>query len=159
MKRIIAIITLLLLLQSCISHLDIVPVSKNIESAQATVLPDFNFNVRVASGSDIIKSTESQLYNIYIRQSDFEVSNQVYYLIVQPTNNYDGNIEINDGKTIKSYRGGDWIPIFYDNLLNSSINIKYSPVKPSIGTYTINFTCFDKLKRTKTISRNLTVNP
>lgn len=159
MKRVIYLIILELFLFSCTSHLDIVPISKNTESLQAIILPDFNFNVRVAVGSDIIKSTESMTYNIYIRQLDFAVENQIYYIIVQPTNNYDGNIEISDGKSIKIYRCGDWIPVRYDELLNYSINIKYYPIKPSIGTYIVNFTCFDKLKRTKNISRSLTVNP
>lgn len=143
----------------CVSHLDIAPLSKSNESVQGTTLPDFNFNIRVLNGSDIIRANESQIYNLYIRQLDFEVQNQVYYLVVQPTNNYDGNIEISDAGLVKVYRCGDWIPIRYDELLNFSMNIRYIPIKPSIGTYTINFTCFDKFKRTKVVSRVLTVNP
>ncbi len=143
----------------CTSHLDIAPILQDSNQHEVKLLPDFNFNVRAASGSDLIKSSESQIYSIYIRQLDFQVENLTYYLILQPTNGYDGNIEIVENKKSKIYRIGDWIPIEYDSLLNQSVNIRYMPIKPAVGTYSINFSCFDKTKRTKTVMRSLTVNP
>lgn len=143
----------------CTSHLDIAPILQDSKEQEVKLLPDFNFNVRPVSGSDLIKFSESQVYSIYIRQLDFQVQYQTYYLILQPTNGYDGNIEITEKQKVKMYRIGDWIPIEYDSLLNQSISIRYMPVKPSVGTYSINFICFDKTKRTKTVIRPLTVNP
>lgn len=143
----------------CTSHLDIAPILQNTNQQDVKLLPDFNFNVRPISGSDVIKSSESQVYSIYIRQLDFQVQFQTYYLILQPTNGYDGNIEVIENQKVKIYRIGDWIPIEYDSLLNQSINIRYIPVRPAVGTYGINFSCFDKTKRTKTVVRSLTVNP
>lgn len=143
----------------CTSHLDIAPILQDVNQQDVKLLPDFNFNVRAASGSDLIKSSESQVYSIYIRQLDFQVQYQTYYVMLQPTNGYDGNIEIIEKQKVKTYRIGDWIPIDYDSLLNQSVNIRYMPVKPAVGTYSINFSCFDKTKRTKTVMRSLTVNP
>ena len=143
----------------CTSHLDIVPILQDSNQKEVKLLPDFNFNVRPVSGSDLIKSSESQVYSIYIRQLDFQLEYQTYYLMLQPTNGYDGNIEIIEKQKVKIYRIGDWIPIEYDSLFNQSVNIRYIPVKPSFGTYSINFICFNKAKRTKTVTRPLTVNP
>ncbi len=143
----------------CTSSLDIAPILQDSNQQEIKLLPDFNFNVRPTSGSDLIKSSESQIYSIYIRQLDFQVQSQTYYLMLQPTNGYDGNIEITEKQKVKMYRIGDWIPIEYDSLLNQSVSIRYMPVKPSVGTYSINFICFDKAKRTKTVIRPLTVNP
>jgi uncharacterized protein YcfL len=143
----------------CTSHLDIAPILQDLNQQEVKLLPDFNFNVRPTSGSDLIKSSESQIYSIYIRQLDFQVQYQTYYLMLQPTNGYDGNIEIIEKQKVKIYRIGDWIPIEYDSLLNQSVSIRYMPVKPSVGTYSINFICFDKTKRIKTVIRPLTVNP
>lgn len=143
----------------CTSHLDIAPTLQNTNQQVVKLLPDFNFNIRPISGSDLIKSSESQVYSVYIRQLDFQVKSQTYYLILQPTSGYDGNIEIFENQKVKTYRIGDWIPIEYDSSVNQPINIRYTPVRPAVGTYAINFSCFDKTKRTKTVVRSLTVNP
>lgn len=139
---------------SCQSRLEIQPSANNVLKS-TVLLPDFNFRIRVPSGTDVIRSNEFQLFSVYLRQLEFYVPNQAYSISFLPTNNYDGNIEYRN----KLYRPNDLIIVYYDSLINNELLLKLYPVKPSIGTFQVQFSCFDKAKRTKIFIRTLTVNP
>lgn len=143
---------MLFLLFSCNG---IIKIGPHNQITQVEKLPDFNFRVRVISGSDIIKINESQSYSIYIKQLDFSVPRQRYLATFQPTNGYDGNIEYKQ----HLYQPNDWIEIDYDSMVKNEVIFKYHPLKPGIGTYQIQFTCIDSNRRSKNFTRNLTVNP
>lgn len=145
---------IILVILSCQSRLDIQPVT--IEDVENDILlPDFNFRVRVPSGTDVIKSNEFQVFSIYLKQLEFYVPQQFYSITFQPANGYDGNIEYQN----KIYHPNDLILIDYDSIVDNTILLKFYPVKPSIGTYQIQFSCFDKVKRSKEFLRSITVNP
>lgn len=139
---------------SCQSQLEIQPSTNNIFES-SILLPDFNFRIRVPSGTDVIRNNEFQSFSVYLKQLEFYVPNQMYSISFLPTNNYDGNIEYLN----KLYRPNDLIMVDYDSMINNELFLKFYPVKPSIGTYQIQFSCFDKAKRTKIFIRTITVNP
>jgi hypothetical protein len=146
--------SLMLTFLSCQSHLDIQPVTNN-DGPNTVLLPDFNFRVRVLTGTDIIRSTEFQSYSVYLKQLEFYVPNQSYNITFQLTNGYDGNIEYNK----KIYQPNDLIVVDYDSMITNEVLLKFYPIKPAIGNYQIQFSCFDKVKRFKGFTRNITVNP
>lgn len=147
-------ILILLVFFSCQSHLDIQPLTNKVYENNV-LLPDFNFRVRIPSGTDVIRSNESQVFSVYLKQLEFYVPQQRYSISFLPTNSYDGNIEYQN----KSYRPNDLIIVDYDSLVNNELLLKFYPVKPSIGSYQIQFSCFDKARKTKIFIRSITVNP
>jgi hypothetical protein len=101
-----------------------------------------------------ITRTNAKLYSLN-QAIRILVSKQTNFITFNPTNGYDGNIEYEN----KMYLSNDLIPIDYDSMLNNEVLLRYHPIQPAVGTYQIQFTCYDRNRKSEMFNRILTVNP